>query len=117
MGRPPGALNKRTREIMQAIEEDGMTPLEYLVRNYQDEDMPPPVRIDCAKAALPYCHARLSSVDVDSRSVDERPVEELSDEELTRLIREVGEKIEVQEMIAAEERVRQLEAEETARKA
>ena len=46
-------------QTAKAMARYGLTPLEYLVRIYRDEDMPTDVRIDAAKAALPYVHRRM----------------------------------------------------------
>lgn len=62
-GRPKGAANKATQAERDAIAASGLTPLEYMLsvmRDSADEAK----RLDAAKAAAPYCHARLSSVEV-----------------------------------------------------
>lgn len=61
-GRKPGSANTRTREIADAISE-GLTPLEYLTSIYRDPDADAARRIDAAKAAAPYVHPRLNSVE------------------------------------------------------
>ena len=38
-------------------------PLDYLLSIVRDESQDRPARVDAAKAAAPYCHARLSSLD------------------------------------------------------
>ena len=63
-GRPSGAANKRTIEQVEAIEASGMTPLEYLTSVFQDVGQDESKRIDAAKAAAPYVHARLSSTEL-----------------------------------------------------
>ena len=62
-GRPKGAHNKRTTEQAEAVAATGMTPLEYLTSVYQDIDQDEGKRIDAAKAAAPYVHAKLSSIE------------------------------------------------------
>lgn len=62
-GRPKGSANVRTREIADAISASGMTPLEYLTSVYQDPNADKAKRIDAAKAAAPYVHARLASIE------------------------------------------------------
>lgn len=42
------------------------TPLEFLVRIYADDNIPRAERLDAAKAAAPYVHARLNSIDVNA---------------------------------------------------
>lgn len=59
-GRPPGSLNKRTREVIEQTEASGMMPLKYLLSVMRDEEKPGSERLEAAKAAAPYVHARLS---------------------------------------------------------
>lgn len=63
-GRKEGAANKRTREIADKAAEEGLTPLEYLLSVFRDEEEERAVRIDAAKAAAPYIHPRLQSTTV-----------------------------------------------------
>lgn len=63
-GRKPGAVSTRTREIAEALAQDGgLTPLEFLTSIYRDEGEEMSRRVDAAKAAAPYVHARLQPVD------------------------------------------------------
>lgn len=71
-GRKAGAATTRTREIANAIAE-GLTPLEYLTSVYRDLSVDEAKRIDAAKAAAPYVHAKLSSVEMTGK--DGGPVE------------------------------------------
>jgi hypothetical protein len=43
-------------------------PLAYLLQLMRDERQPLDVRIECAKAAAPYCHAKLSAVEMSGPS-------------------------------------------------
>ena len=63
-GRPKGSRNKRTREQEKAVEETGQTPLEFLTSVYRDEQKPIDERMEAAKAAAPYVHPKLSSVEM-----------------------------------------------------
>lgn len=74
-GRPRGAANQRTREVADAIAASGLTPLEYLTSVYQDVSADEGKRIDAAKAAAPYVHAKLSQIDMKAR-VGELPHED-----------------------------------------
>ena len=76
-GRPAGAQNKRTVEQAEAIIASGMTPLEYLTSVYQDPGADEAKRIDAAKAAAPYVHAKLSSVEMSGP--DGKPIETISE--------------------------------------
>ena len=42
------------------------TPLEFLVKIYADDNIPRAERMDAAKAAAPYVHARLNAIDVNA---------------------------------------------------
>lgn len=67
-GRPKGSRNKRTAEVIQAVKSSGMTPLEYLTSVFQDVEADEARRIDAAKAAAPYCHAKLQPIDGDGNT-------------------------------------------------
>ena len=63
-GRPPGVRNRKTLEMAEAIEASGMTPLDYLIAVMRDKDVDPQMRLEAAKGAAPYVHARLSSAEL-----------------------------------------------------
>lgn len=63
-GRPKGSQNRTTVEQIEAVKATGMTPLEYLTSVYQDVGQEESKRIDAAKAAAPYVHAKLNSVEL-----------------------------------------------------
>lgn len=63
-GRPPGRRSDKTEERLAAIEESGLTPLEYLLMIMRDENIQRATRMDAAKAAAPYIHPRLASTEV-----------------------------------------------------
>jgi hypothetical protein len=74
-GRPAGAATKRTREIADKAADEGITPLEFMLNMMrQDSDHEDPriqaqreaMRFEAAKAAAPYIHARLSSVEMNA---------------------------------------------------
>lgn len=72
-GRKPGSANKRTREIADAAAAEGKTPLEYLLEVMRGSD--PDKAFEAAKAAAPYCHPRLSSIEANgnlTESYEER---------------------------------------------
>jgi hypothetical protein len=61
-GRKVGSTTTRTREIAEAIMADGeLTPLEFLTSIYRDPRADEAKRIDAAKAAAPYVHAKLAT--------------------------------------------------------
>jgi len=60
-GRPKGALNKVNLAVKQRIADSGMLPLDYLMSVMLDEESTRAERMDAAKAAAPYIHARLNA--------------------------------------------------------
>jgi hypothetical protein len=62
-GRQTGVANRRTREIADAAIKQGLTPLEYMLAVLRDETVDPERRDEMAKAAAPYLHPRLASVE------------------------------------------------------
>lgn len=79
-GRPKGARNVKTVEQVAAVIATGMTPLEYLTSVYQDADADEAKRIDAAKAAAPYIHPKLTSVELSGPGGG--PIEEVTRIEL-----------------------------------
>lgn len=62
-GRKVGAAALRTREIADKAAGEGLTPLEFMLQIMRDEGSERSERLDMAKAAAPYIHPRLSSVE------------------------------------------------------
>lgn len=94
-GRPKGSKNKnpnKRRDVAQRALESGVTPLDYMLSVMRQEipenaDRAVKVamveqRLEAAKAAAPYVHPRLSSVE-HSGGLDVG-IRELTDEELDR---------------------------------
>ena len=65
-GRKKGTRNRRTAELIQAIEKSGDTPLEYMTSEYRNKNNTPAVRLQAAIAAAPYVHQKLQSLEVQS---------------------------------------------------
>lgn len=63
-GRKPGSKTKKTMDIAMAAAAAGETPLEYLLNVMRDPTVDDDRRMDAAKSAAPYCHARLNAVAV-----------------------------------------------------
>lgn len=72
-GRKKGSPNKKTAELQKAVEESGVTPLEFMLNimrepitglEPKDQLQAMMLRFEAAKAAAPYVHPRLSSVDM-----------------------------------------------------
>lgn len=79
-GRPAGAITKRTREIAENALASGLTPLDYMLSILRDDQNDPLMRMDAAKAAAPYVHAKLASVELSGK--DGEPIESVSRIEL-----------------------------------
>lgn len=62
-GRPKGQPNRRTADVIAAIEASGLTPLDYMLSIMRDEMQDVDTRMDAAKSAAPYVHAKLASVE------------------------------------------------------
>ena len=63
-GRPKGSYNKASKAQVERITAEGkLSPLEYLASIYQSETEETRTRIEAAKAAAPYVHARLASTE------------------------------------------------------
>jgi hypothetical protein len=62
-GRKPGTRNKRTEEQVAAVEASGLMPLDYMLTVMRNESEDALRRLDAAKSAAPYVHARLSSIE------------------------------------------------------
>ena len=63
-GRPKGSVSRLDSEARLRAFEGGLLPLEYLLGIMRDEAQDFERRIDAAKAAAPYVHARLQAVQV-----------------------------------------------------
>ena len=63
-GRKPGTLSKRTLALQASVAASGETPLDFLLRIMRDPKKPWGMRVDVAKAAAPYVHAKLASIEV-----------------------------------------------------
>lgn len=81
-GRPKGALGKFAKKTAQRVAESGMTPIDYLVSVYRDESVDLRERVLAARSAAPYCHAKLSNVEMDVTSNADRDADSMSDAEL-----------------------------------
>lgn len=62
-GRKKGAPNKASAKREAEIAKSGKTPLQFLLDRMRDTRADISERIDCAKAAAPYVHPRLASVE------------------------------------------------------
>jgi hypothetical protein len=63
---------------------NGLSPLDYMLEVLRDDSKPENLRMEAAKSAAPYVHARLSNVEMAVTDETRKP-EELADEELARI--------------------------------
>jgi hypothetical protein len=63
-GRKPGGINKISAEARKAAEASGEMPDVFLLKVMRNESLALGVRIDAARAVLPYLKPRLSSSEV-----------------------------------------------------
>jgi len=62
-GRPKGSIGNRKAELRAKLADGGLMPLDYMLQVLRDPAIPVARRDDMAKAAAPYIHARLASVE------------------------------------------------------
>ena len=67
-GRKKNGSNAMNEEARLKAIASGESPLDFLLNAMRDEKAEFTVRLDAAKAAAPYIHARLSSVDMTSKT-------------------------------------------------
>lgn len=64
-GRKPGAVTSRSRKFAdEAVASGDLLPLDFMLVAMRDDAQPFDVRMDAAKAAAPYIHAKLAAVSV-----------------------------------------------------
>lgn len=61
-GRKKGSMAVRTQEILKAIGDEGVTPLEYMLGVLRDPEQPHSERFRAAIEAAPFMHPRLAAV-------------------------------------------------------
>lgn len=62
-GRKKSGTNRLTEEAIVRAEAGGEMPLDFLLRIMRDDKADEAKRIDCAKAAAPYVHAKLANIE------------------------------------------------------
>jgi hypothetical protein len=63
-GRQKGSRNKRTEAQVAAIENSGLTPLDYMLTVLRDPEAKCDLRMEAARSAAPYVHPKLSNVEL-----------------------------------------------------
>ena len=82
-GRKAGVPNKVNAEKRKAIEESGITPLDYMLKLLRDETSDKEDRMWAAEKAAPYIHARLAAINHSGSLTvaHETALEELDDDQ------------------------------------
>lgn len=62
-GRKKSGMNRATEDAIAQAEAGGEMPLDFLLRIMRDAEAEEAKRIDCAKAAAPYLHAKLANIE------------------------------------------------------
>jgi hypothetical protein len=62
-GRPKGSRNKCTRALLEATKVGGELPLDYMLRIMRDPSATAKRRDEMAKAAAPFVHSKLASIE------------------------------------------------------
>ena len=65
-GRPKKLKNATTKQRLEIVARSGTTPLEFLLAQMRDDSQPLAVRLDAAKAAVPFVHPKLSNVEMNA---------------------------------------------------
>ena len=63
-GRKKGAATKLNEKAREQALDGGITPLQFMLERLRDTSADYTDRMDAAKAAAPYVHAKLASVEV-----------------------------------------------------
>lgn len=83
-GRQKGTPNRATARREREIAKAGDTPLDYMLKVMRDDKADVSRRDDMAKAAAPYVHPKLSSMQ-HKGSIGTYDLTKMSDDELDRL--------------------------------
>lgn len=62
-GRKKGQTTKLNEEARLKALEGGISPLDYMLAQLRDEQNTKEMRMDAAKSAAPYVHARLAAIE------------------------------------------------------
>jgi hypothetical protein len=62
-GRKKGTPNKKNAAVIAAVEQGGITPLDYMLSVMRDKALELPTRLDAAKAAAGYVHPKLAALE------------------------------------------------------
>lgn len=87
-GRVAGTPNKTSRKINELCDANGkLKPAEYLLKTMHDEATDENVRLDCAKALLPYTDRKMPT---EIEQTNKSEIEALSEDELLQRLKDLG---------------------------
>lgn len=81
-GRIKGTPNHATAAKAQAIAASGLTPLDFMLEVMRDQARDPKDRLEAAKAAAPFVHPKLASVEL--KGDEDNPLRSIT--EIRRII-------------------------------
>ena len=85
-GRRPGSVTRIDAEARQRALSGGMMPLDYMLAIMRDESQEQNGRLAAAKAAAPYCHARLASTELSGPNGGAIETKDVSDADRARAL-------------------------------
>ena len=85
-GRKPGSVSRIDEEARRRAAEGEIMPLDYLLSIMRDDTRDDHARLDAAKAAAPYCHARLASTELSGPKGGPIETKEITDEVRARAL-------------------------------
>jgi hypothetical protein len=73
-GRKKGGVNKLSAEAAAKAKAEGIMPLDFMLGVMRDDGEDQARRLDAAKSAAPYVHAKLSAITVDGKIDGEQTI-------------------------------------------
>lgn len=83
-GRKKGGVNRLSAEANQKAAAEGIMPLDFMLAIMRDDEEDKARRLDAAKSAAPYVHAKLSALTVDGKIDGEQTIVGGNPEEIRR---------------------------------
>lgn len=65
-GRTAGTPNRATAARQQEVADSGLTPLDFMLKRMRNTKLDDEARFEAAKAAAPYVHPKLSTVQMEA---------------------------------------------------
>lgn len=71
-GRKKGVVNKVTRLRLEAEQAANLSPLDFLLAVIRDTELPMAMRVEAARACLPYVHTKVEPNNFDRLKIDDQ---------------------------------------------